>query len=400
MNIEGTGEVLTPVDDPCEYDAAWRFSLASYLFSVGVRSKDDFICLGDNGGIMVAAQEPPKQAERHKTKGKKAKQGKTKKPAAKKVMCPVAPFSEHPEYRSLASDEWVQKMVFMMSEEAAGRQISEDYRPIKMAMRWYGQNDSEAAMKKRLEPLLLTDANLDVITLDLIGSLQNRAIIKAYERLFFSSRDDDFNLHPSIQRIQKLAMPWGPLNLGADECKDPDASVVEGDRRPRAKASDLWRVVAADLGYDALMTIWKWNAKAHGLTDGSAKDMLELPQIVITILLNNTFESLCAGTIGHKDAAKMLSSYATTQLKLMEARRKNGGNGELDDATKALMAILKAAAPKMYIPEEGSPGMITDDMIRERIAAQQAIDNQPIEDAGKHVVHEVIDAQILGKIKG
>ena len=391
---------MTPVEDPCEYDAAWRFSLASYLFSAGVRSKDDFICLGNNGGIMVAAQEPPKQTERHKVKGKKKKQGKTKKPAAKKVVRPVAPFSEHSEYRSLASDEWVRKMVFLMSEEAAGLQISEDYRPIKMAMRWYGQNDSEAAMKKRLEPLLLTDASLDVIALDLIGSLQHKAIIKAYERLFFSSRDDDFNLHPSIQRIQKLAMPWGPLNLGATEHKerkDSDTGVVEGNGRPRAKASDLWRVVAADLGYDALMTMWKWTARAHGLTDGSAGDMLKLPQVVITILLNNAFESLCAGTMGHKDAAKMLSSYTATLLKLMDARRKNN-DGELDEATETLMSILQLVAPKMIIPKEGSPGMITDDEIRGRIAAQQAIENQPIEDAGEQVGFDITNQYIQDKI--
>ena len=147
---EDIGEVLTPVDDPCEYDASWRSSLASYLFSVGVRSKDDFTCLGVNGGIMAATQEQSKRNERHKTGEGKRKQGKSKKPATIKAMRPVAPFSEHPEYRSLAKDEWVQKMVFMMSEEAAGLQISEDYRPIKTAMRWHGQDDSEAALKKRL----------------------------------------------------------------------------------------------------------------------------------------------------------------------------------------------------------------------------------------------------------
>ena len=277
---------MTPVEDPCEYDAAWRFSLASYLFSVGVRSKDDFMCLGDKGGIMAAAQGQPRQAGRQKTRGEK-KQGKTKKPAAMKVVRPVAPFSEHPEYRSLASDEWVQKMAFLMNEEATGR--------------------------------------------------------------------------------------------------------------PRAKASDLWRVVAADLGYDALMTMWGWRTKAHGLKDASLKGMPGLSKAVIAILVNNVLESLCAGAIGHKDAAKMFSAY-TALLKLMEDKSKHGSNGELTDSDKALMSILQLVAPKMIIPKEGSPGMITDDEIRGRIAAQQAIENQPIEDAGEHVVHEIIDAQISDKI--
>lgn len=402
MYLEGRGEVLTPLEDLCEYDVAWRFSLASYLFSIGMRSKDDFICLRDNGGIMIVTQEQPTKAERHKIRKGKKIQGKPKKPAVKKVMRPVVPFSEHPEYRSLASDEWVQKMVFMMSEEAAGHPLSEDYIPIKMAMRWYERNDSESDVKKKLEPLLLTDANLDVIALDLIGSPRGGAIIKAYERLFFCSRDDDFRLSPSIQRLQKLAMPWGPLNLGTGERKEAGAGVAEDDRRSRAKASDLWRVVAAKLGYEALITMWGWNGKAHGLKVGSCTDTLKHFKAIINILVYNVIESQCAGTIEPKDVAKMFSSY-TALLKLMETTNKTSKEDQDNcdqELMEAFLAVLQAAAPKMHVPREGESGYITDSDIREAIAAQQAINKQPIEDAGEQVSRDVIDEQISDNING
>ena len=54
----------------------------------------------------------------------------------------------------------------------------------------------------------------------------------------------------------------------------------------------------------------------------------------------------------------------------------------------------------MRVLAEGSAGMITDNEIQNRIAAQQAIDRQTIEDAGKQVSDEVIDAQILEAIDG
>ena len=393
---------MTPLDDPYEYDAAWRFSLASYLFSEGVRSKDDFACLKTDGGIMVTTQERSKQLERRKTREGRKKQGKVKNAVSKKGLRPVVLFSEHPEYRSLASDEWVQNMVFMMSEEAAGRQVSEAYSPIKIAKRWYEQNDSEVAMKKRLEPLLLTDADLDVIALDLLGSTQGRSTIEAYERLFFCSRDDNFNLHPSIQRIQKLALPCGTLNLGTGERKEAGAGVAEDGRRSRTKASDLWRVVAANLGYEALITMWGWNGKAHGLKDGSCTDTLKHFKAIINILVYNVIESQCAGTIEPKDVAKMFSSY-TALLKLMETTNKTSKEDQDNcdqELMEAFLAVLQAAAPKMHVPREGESGYITDSDIREAIAAQQAINKQPIEDAGEQVSREVIDEQISDNING
>ena len=390
MFLTGIGEVLTPIEDPCEYDAAWRSSLASYLFSAGVRSKDDFMCLRNEGGIMVAQQARSKRA------GRKNAQ----KHAAAKVMRPVAPFNEHPECRSLTLDEWVQKMVFMMGEEAAGLQVSEDYRPIKTAMRWHEQDDSETAMKNRLEPLLLTDASLEVITLDLMGSLQYSSSIKAYERLFFCSRNDDFSLHPSIQRIQRLAMPWGPMRFCFGETKGSGDGAVEGNGCPRAKASDLWRALAANLGYDVLINMWGWKSRAHGLKDNSLKGTVESFRTVVTFMANNMLESLCTGAIGHKDASKMFSTL-TALLKLLESRSKiniiEDMTKKIMGLTKSFMGVLNCAVPSIIRPEDGS---INTEMIKAKLAAQQAIGRQPIEDDGEDKYREVMDKLMADSFGG
>ena len=73
---------------------------------------------------------------------------------------------------------------------------------------------------------------------------------------------------------------------------------------------------------------------------------------------------------------------------------------EGEDSTMAVLAILQAAAPKMRVLEAGSAGMITDNDIQNRIAAQQAIDKTNIKDEGKQVAEEIIDAQIEHAIEG
>ena len=47
----------------------------------------------------------------------------------------------------------------------------------------------------------------------------------------------------------------------------------------------------------------------------------------------------------------------------------------------------------------GGAGMITDNDIQARIESQQAIDKTNIQDAGKQVANEIIDAQISEAIE-
>lgn len=395
MNLHETGDIITPVDDPCQFNPAWRSIVAGYLFAEGVHTKADFETVVRSGCVTVTRTVTQTEGSEEKTSAKGKKTAKKKGPDKKeeKVNLRIHPFYENPEYRVFAGDKWIQAQIKMMDEEVRGTRLTDESVPIRLASRWYCEMDNEAAMKKRLEPLLLTEIGLDIITLDLIGLPSVQPAIEAYEKLYFNCRDENFNRNPSLQLIQRMAMPYGPLKMFCRkwEVLDDEGFVI-GDGRPIAKDSDVWRAVAATMGYETLMYLWRWDQKAHGLKDHSLSRMIELSWKASVARL---FSDLYSGEISHEDAARILASY-TAQAKFISDDRKEGGEGE--DTTIALMAILSAAAPKMRAIVQGGEGMISDNEIRTRIASQQAIDKTHIQDAGKQVGDQVIEAQITNAI--
>ena len=402
MNLPETGDVITPVDDPCQFNPAWRAIVAGYLFAAGIRTEDDFKTLAMSGSVTVTHEvqpeehpdEAPPEEPKKPAKGKRtAKKKEAPKPTVRKVSRRITPFYENPEYRIFASDKWIQAQIRMMDEQAHGSRLTDDSVPVRLASRWYSEPETEAALRKRLEPLLLTEIGIDIITLDLIGLPSAQTAVDAYEKLYFNCRDENFARSPSMQLIQRMAMPWGPLKMFLHKWENiDDDGFVIGDGRPLAKESDIWKAVAATMGYESLMYLWHWEEKAHGIQDHSLTRLIELSWKASVARL---FQDLYSGNIAHEDAARILASY-TAQSKFLSDDRKDGGAGE--DATVALMAILTAAAPKMRTLVQGGEGMISDNEIRERIASQQAIDKTAIQDAGKQVDAQVIDAQIVQAI--
>lgn len=406
MNIPDIGDIVTPVDDPCQYNPAWRSIVAGYLFSVGLRTKDDFESLSKTGCVTVtrtvtddgviqaknvADKSRGKKRRGRKKKGEKASDG----TVVMKRRRRIVPFDTNPEYRAFALDKWIMAHVDMCNDEADGRPVSDASVPFKIAARWYVEMESEAALRKRLEPLLLTEVGMDIVTLDLTGMPSMQPAIEAYERMYFNCRDDNFNLSSSMQLIQRIAMPWGPLKTFLRKWEEVDAEgFVIGDGRPLAKDSDVWRAIAATMGYEALMYVWRWDRRAHGMKENSVEHMLDLSWKVAASRL---FTDLYNGDIKHEDAARVLAAY-TAQSKRISEDRHDGG--EAEDTTAALLSVLCVAAPKMRALVEGGAGMITDNDIQTRIAAQQAIDKTSIQDAGKQVQDEIIEAQISDAIDG
>ena len=396
MNLLEAGDIITPVDDPCQYNPAWRSIVAGYLFSAGIRTEDDFESLSKTGCVTVTRavtdEEEPAEVKK-KPKGKKRiakKKPKPKpKPAIEKVRKKIYPFDSSPEYRVFALDPWIRGMVMMFDDEIEGNPLSDEHVPLKLASKWYCEMDHEAALKKRIEPLLLTEIDMDVISLDLSGVASMRPAIEAYERLYFNCRDENWKLHGSLQLIQRMAMPYGPLKtyLHKYEEIDDDGFVI-GDGRPLAKDSDVWRAIASTMGYEALMYVWRWNNRAHGMKNNSIEHMMDISWKVAASKL---FVDLYNGDIKHEDAARVLAAY-TAQSKRISEEHQDGGEGE--DVTMALLAIMSAAAPKMRELVEGGEGMITDNDIQSRIESQLAIDKTHIQDAGKQVAEEIINAQI------
>ena len=403
MELPETGDVVTPIDDPCQFNPAWRSIVANYMFMAGVRSREDLESVSKTGGITVsqivevdaADEKTEEQKKPKKGKGAKAKKKTRRKTEVKKTQSPIAPFDTNPEYRVFASDEYIARYITMLEEDVTRSVQCEEGMPLRLATRWYSEIDHEAAMKKRLEALLLTEVGMDIITLDLTGQPSMHSVIEAYERLYFNCRDDRFNLHPSGQLVQRFAMPYGPLKTFLRKYEElDDEGFVIGDGRPLAKESDVWRAIGALMGYEALIYYWRWERRAHGMKDASVKGMIDL---CWKASMSRLIADLFTGNVSHEDASRLMSAF-TSQSKFISDDRHEGGEGE--DATLALLAVLKAAAPKMRVLKEGSAGMITDNEIQGRIAAQQAIDKQGIQDAGKQVSDEVIDAQIVNAIEG
>lgn len=415
MQIPEIGDIVTPVDDPCQFNPAWRSIVAGHLFSVGARTKDDFDSIAKFGCVIVTVTKNVTETSvtvtpdvtvtqdensiKSRKNGKKAKEKLKKqqkqKTVTKKVNRPIEPFASHPEYRPFALDKYIRLNVKMINDEVDGHPLADECVPIRLATRWYSEIDHEAAFKKRLEPLLLTGIGLDIITLDLIGCASAQPAIEAYERLFFNCRTDDFSLNPSAQLIQRIAMPYGPLKtfLRKYEMVDEDGFVI-GDGRPIAKDSDIWRAIAATMGYEALMYTWKWERFAHGMKDNSLESMIELSWKVAASKL---FSDLYTGTIAHEDAARILAAYTAQAKKISDDResRQNGGDG---DTTNALLAVLRLVAPKMVVFSEKDE-QARNEEIQGRIAAQLAISKTSVEDRGVQVESEIIDAQIKDTIR-
>jgi hypothetical protein len=401
MQIPEIGEVITPVDDPCQFNPAWRSIIAGYLFSIGVRTDDDFESLSKMGCLVNIVEdsvevepEKTKQKTKSKSKDKKVKEKPKIKVVKRKVSRRIEPFYDHSEYRTFVIDKYIRLLVNMFNDEVDGLPVLDEYVPIKLATRWYSEIDHEAALKKRLEPLLLTGIGMDIITLDLVGIPSAQPAIEAYERLYFNCRIDDFTLNPSAQLIQRIAMPYGPLktHLKKFEFVDEDGFVI-GDGRPLAKDSDVWKAIAATMGYEPLMYVWKWDRFAHGIKDNSIEHMIDLSWKVSTSKL---FADLYNGDIMHEDAARLLSAYTAQAKKITDDRNGRHDSGE-DDTTKALMAVLYQVSPKMVEFTEEDEKSRNDD-IQSRIQSQLAIANQAIEDNGKQVETEIIDAQISNAI--
>lgn len=406
MDLLDTGDVTTPVDDPCQYNPAWRSLVAGYLFSSGVRTAEDFKSIAMTGSVTVTADidvtvtpsdngsdtensKPKKRSSKKKAKAKPKKE-------VNRVHKRVYPFYDHPEYRPYASDKWIQSMVAMMDARISGNHLADEHVPFRLAERWYMEMDSEASMKKRIEPLLLTEATVDVITLDLLGVASARPAIEAYEKLYFNCRDENFNLSPSGQLIQRFAMPWGPLKtfLHKWEELDADGFCIQ-DGRPIAKDSDIWKAIAATMGYDALMYAWKWNRRAHGMKEDTLDHMIDISWKVSAMML---LSDMFTGNISHEDAARVLAAY-TAQAKKISDDRNGRHTGDDNDTTKALMAVLYMTSPQM-VEFDASDASARNEEIQSRIRSQLAINKQVIEDRGKQVEAEIVDAQIKGAIEG
>lgn len=154
MRLNGS-VVVTPMDNPGQFDPDWRNSIVNELLEPGSR---------------------------------------------------IDP--EHSRYRN---DPWIRLQLSYLRAEDRHAPLTQSQRMYRLANLWFG-GSSAADVRFRLEPLLLTSASYEVIAMDILGSCDCVGAVEAYEKMYFNIRDDDGRLNKSCQLRQYFALPSGEFD--------------------------------------------------------------------------------------------------------------------------------------------------------------------------------------------
>ena len=156
----GGSIVVSPADNPCQFDPDWRASAARALVSSG-----------------------------------------------------LSPASLPMEYRRYSSDRHLRcQCLYLRAASGSGR-MTEQLMPYRLADVWFRGTDPSDA-KFRIEPLLLTAADYRTIALDITGDAEDVDAVEAYEKVYFNIRDSEGRLSRSCQLRQYFAMPSGIVDDG------------------------------------------------------------------------------------------------------------------------------------------------------------------------------------------
>lgn len=113
-----------------------------------------------------------------------------------------------PLYQEYLHDPWIKQQIEYLKLVRSGRALSKRHSTLRLASTWY-QGSSVADVKMRIEPLLLTSADYDTISEDIGGGNVGKDVFETYEKLYFNVRDKDGNLSRSCQLRQYFALPEG-----------------------------------------------------------------------------------------------------------------------------------------------------------------------------------------------
>lgn len=113
-----------------------------------------------------------------------------------------------PAYARYGFDPWIRKQVAYLSALRKGAPLTGEQSRYRLASLWF-QGNSPSDLRFRLEPLLLTAVSYRVIALDILGDAEDMATIEAYEKVYFNIRDKEGRLSRSCQLRQYFALPSG-----------------------------------------------------------------------------------------------------------------------------------------------------------------------------------------------
>ena len=113
-----------------------------------------------------------------------------------------------PMYQAYLRDPWVKQHVEYLRLSRKGRALSSRQQVFRLASTW-NQGSRVSDVKMRIEPLLLTSAGYDTVADIIAGGSISRDVFEVYEKLYFNVRDADGGLSKSCQLRQYFALPEG-----------------------------------------------------------------------------------------------------------------------------------------------------------------------------------------------
>lgn len=314
----GNATIITPADNPVQYDPDWRSTFAAAMIDY---------------------------------------------PAAR---------LDH-EYLVYKKDEYIRKHAEYIRASREGRVLSKEQKHYRLASTWFqGNRPSDAKFK--IEPLLLTPVGFDIISLDIGGGVVDPEVFKVYERLYFNVRLDGGKMHPSCQLRTFFATPDGPPG-------------------PLTPVETVWKAVGANLGYDALASMWLWS-DAHGITNKGPEYLLqELWRVAQATVMSDIYSR----RVDHLNLS-MLMGRITDHERMR--RELAGASTEGTDTLKVMLGILAMTKPDLIsAAKDTDEEVVLTQAIRSRLAAQKQIDTQGLADRGSELGAEAVNELIGGHFK-
>lgn len=310
MRIDET-VIVTPIDNPGQYDPDWRNSIAIALLDSNARID--------------------------------------------------------PVYARYRNDPWIRKQMAYLRAEARGTMLTREQQKFRLASLWF-QTSNPSDVRFRLEPLLLTAVDYDVISLDILGSCDDLEAIEIYEKMYFNIRDDNGRLKRSCQLKQYFALPSGQF----DDHTPPE---------------QMWKMIGSLMGYDTLVAIWLWK-DAHGIQNSSQEYLLDE---MWRVAQSRLFMSMFANRVGHESMAKLLSAISSQQKLIAEG--KSAGMSDVD-TMRAMQEMLSLVSPKVIdtTAREVDDRLLEEAAVQARMDSEKAVDSVVLDDVGKNGVKLIAEA--------
>jgi len=269
-----------------------------------------------------------------------------------------------PVYARYRNDPWVKKQLSYFRAIKRNAILTKEQVELRLASLWF-QGSNVSDVRFRLEPLLLTAASYDTISMDLLGDRQDIGAIIAYEKLYFNIRDSEGRLSRSCQLRQYFALPSGEFNQ---------------DTPPE----QMWKMIGSLMGYDTLVSVWLWK-DAHGIKNKSQEYLLDE---MWRLAQSRLFMSMFADRVGHESMAKLLSAISAQQKLIADG--KNSGQSDIG-MVRAMQDMLRLVSPTVI---DATAKGVDEARMREeataaRLRAESAVASVELDESGRNVVKSV-----------